>query len=194
MPSKTPPTVLTSQQCRSVQSTTTLCRTTLHTEPSCREDDIKVSGNFSITAPPNAVWQVMFDPATLCRLASTCEEAHQVSDTRYEGTIRTKITLFTFRAHIAGDILKQQEPHTLSVAVVGTSSGIPGAFRGQADLDLIEENGGTLGRYTIEGDVLGRLGAMGQPLLQLTAQHLANTFATKVSRYLSESDRGALDS
>ena len=46
--------------------------------------------------------------------------------------------------------------------------------------------GETHGQYSFDLSILGRLGALGRPLLQVTAQRMAETFAGKMSRHLAE--------
>jgi carbon monoxide dehydrogenase subunit G len=128
------------------------------------------------------------DPQTLCRIASSCEEARQVDDTHYEGTIRAKMSLLVIRAHVAGEVRELREAESMNVAVTGRTTGLPGSFQGVADISLSRRDGATDARYEIEMTVLGRLGDLGRPFFQLTAQRMATKFAEKLSRYLA--DRG----
>ncbi|GAC1522433.1 MAG: hypothetical protein NVS2B16_30290 [Chloroflexota bacterium] len=125
------------------------------------------------------------DPDTICRLANSCEEAHRIDETHYEGTIRAKLGFAGVRARIHGEVVEAYEPHGMVVDLHGETLGLPGSFRGIANLSMTQEGEATHAHYTFDMTLLGRLGSLGKPFFQMTAQHLANTFAGKLSAYLT---------
>lgn len=150
----------------------------------CSQRPMNISGEFDVDADPLLVWGVVMDPDTLCRLATTCTGARQIDETHWVGTIQTRVTLITVTAQIWGELIEAVEPERLLIAFKGETRGLPGSLHGTALLNLGSTGCATRGRYTIEMDVLGKLGSLGQPLFQMTAQRLARGFAAKVSDYL----------
>ena len=147
-----------------------------------------LTGTFVVSASPGETWDLLMDPAMLCKLASSCEEAHQIDATHYEGTIRAKMSLLTIRATVLGEILQAEPPRHLLVALQGKTNGMPGSFTGTAELWLHGAAAGTRGEYTLQVNALGKLGSLGEPFLQQTAQRMADTFAGKLSRYLQSGE------
>lgn len=149
---------------------------------------VHITGDFSVDGSPQAVWDVVMDPETLCRLAESCEQARRIDKTHYEGTVRIKLSLMSFRGHVRGEILEMRAPAWMRIALDGHTEGLPGHFRGIAELSMEPRGGGTLGRYSFDMDLLGKLGTLGQPFLAMAAQRLAGSFSEKVSRYLRQAD------
>jgi len=147
---------------------------------------VNLTGEFHVDASPQSVWSVLIDPDILCRLSSTCREARQIDETHYEGIIETRVALVRVTAQILGEVLDATEPTVLRVAFQGRTHGLAGSLHGTAFLRLEAGSAGTVGRYTLNMSVLGRLGALGQPLLQKTAQRLAHGFAERVSVFARE--------
>jgi carbon monoxide dehydrogenase subunit G len=145
---------------------------------------IEITGEFVVTAPPAAVWGVLMDPDTICRLATSCEEARQIDATHYEGTVRVRLGLLTVHAGIRGEVREASRPSRMTVALEGETRGLPGTFRGIVRIVMSDVGGETHGRYSFDLSILGRLGALGRPMLQMTAQRMANAFAGKMSRHL----------
>ena len=126
------------------------------------------------------------DPQTLCRLATSCEEARQIDATHYEGTVRARLGFASVRANVRGEVLETDEPHFMKVALQGETVGLPGSFRGMAQLSMAEDHGETRARYSFDVSILGRLGALGKPFFQALGKRMANSFAGKVSRHLKK--------
>ena len=150
-----------------------------------RRPAIKITGEFRVTAPPQDVWKILMDPDAICRLATSCEEARRVDDTHYEGTVRAKIGFAGIRARIYGEVLEVYAPSGMVIQLHGETLGLPGTFQGRATLSMVAEGRDTHAHYSFDMDILGRLGTLGRPFFQMTAQHLANTFAGKMSAYLN---------
>lgn len=124
------------------------------------------------------------DPTTLCRLATSCEEARRVDDTHYEGRIRVKVSLLTVNLLIQGEVLETRSPEYIRARLRGQSAGLPGSFQGEVSCSLTETDAACVGRYLLSFSVLGRLGSLGAPLFQTTAQRMADAFAEKLSGHL----------
>jgi len=145
---------------------------------------VQIHGEFWVDANPARVWGILMDPETICTLAASCEEARQLDETRYEGKVRVKLGFMQVRARVAGEVLEKNEPASMAIQIEGDTQGLLGRFRGLAHLDMSEVEGRTRGRYTFDMQILGRLDSIGRPFLQMTAQHVATSFAAKMSRHL----------
>jgi carbon monoxide dehydrogenase subunit G len=148
---------------------------------------VHITGSFAVDGTADEVWHVVMDPETLCRLAESCEEARRLDDAHYEGIVRIKLPLMSFRAHVRGEILDISAPTWMRIALTGHTDSLPGTFRGTAELTMGADAGRTRGSYAFDMSLLGKLGNLGQPFLSRAAERLATSFAEKVSRYLRES-------
>ena len=151
---------------------------------------MRIEGEFSVDAEPSEVWSVILDPDTLCRLAESCEEARRLDDTHYAGIMRVKLPFISLRAHVRGHITQMRAPTWMVVELEGETEGLPGTFRGMLELKLRQVGAGSYGRYSFEMDLLGKLGALGQPFLAKAAARLAESFSVKVSRHVRETRQG----
>jgi carbon monoxide dehydrogenase subunit G len=144
-----------------------------------------------IDGPPDAVWQVIMDPETLCKLSESCEQARRLDETRYEGVVRVKVPLRAFRAYVRGEVTRMQPPSSMTVVLEGHTDGLPGTFKGTAEIRLVAEGGRCRGRYVFAMDMWGKLGTIGQPFLASAAQRAASSFSDKVSAHLRRTRMGS---
>lgn len=139
---------------------------------------MEMTGEFSIPAPREAVWQALNDPEVLKRCIPGCDEIVKRSDTEFDAKVTAKVgpvkTTFTGQV-ILSDI---DPPNGYRISGEG-KGGAAGFARGGADVTLESRDGGTLLRYTVTASVGGKLAQVGSRLVDGVAHKMADQFFTR---------------
>ena len=133
-----------------------------------------------IPAPRERVFAALNDPEILKASIPGCEELIRHSDTDLEAKVVLKIG--PVKARFSGKVTldPREAPARFSLKGEG-NGGIAGFAKGGADVELIEDEGGTLLRYAAKADVGGKIAQLGNRLIQGTARKLAAEFFANFS-------------
>ena len=128
-----------------------------------------------IPAPRDAVFAALNDPEILKASIPGCEELLRHSDRDLEAKVVLKIG--PVKARFSGKVTldPSEAPSRFTLRGEG-NGGIAGFAKGGATVELIEQEGGTLLRYTANADVGGKIAQLGNRLIQGTAKKLAGEF------------------
>ncbi len=134
-----------------------------------------MSDEIVIAAPRAKVYAALNDQAILQASIPGCEELIKHSDTDLEAKVVLKIG--PVKARFAGKVTLDQTgaPDRFTLKGEG-NGGIAGFAKGGAEVELIEQDGGTLLRYTATADVGGKIAQLGSRLILGTAKKLAAQF------------------
>ena len=140
-----------------------------------------MTGERQITAPRDAVWAALNDPAVLKACIPGCETLEKTSDTDMTATAAVKLgpvaARFSGKLHLSD--LDPPNGYKLS----GEGQGGPaGAAKGGAEVWLAEKDGGTLLTYTVKAQVGGRIAQVGGRLIDATAKGMADQFFNPLRR------------
>jgi carbon monoxide dehydrogenase subunit G len=136
---------------------------------------MQITGEYSIPADRQTVWQALNDPEVLKACLPGCEEIEKTSETEMTATIVAKVG--PVRAKFSGRMtLSDLDPpngYTLS----GEGQGGPAGFAsGVAKVMLSGEGAETLLRYDVDAKVGGKLAQIGSRLIDSTAKKLSREF------------------
>ena len=128
-----------------------------------------------INAPRDTVYAALNDPGILKQCIPGCEELTKHSDTELEAKVVLKVG--PVKAKFGGNVLLDQSkaPEHFSLSGEG-NGGVAGFAKGGADVDLVEQDGGTLLRYTAKAEIGGKLAQLGSRLVTSTANKLSKKF------------------
>jgi hypothetical protein len=152
---------------------------------------MEMSGEYRIPVPREQVWEALNDPEILKASIPGCSQLDKLSDTEMSATVDTKIGMV--RARFIGAVILTNINPPVSYTITGEGKGgVAGFAKGGADVELAEENGGTVLRYTAKGHVGGKIAQVGARLIDATAKQMADqffaAFAEKVSGASTETD------
>jgi carbon monoxide dehydrogenase subunit G len=144
-------------------------------------------GRYSIPAAPDVVFAALHDARILKDSIPGCESVEQVSAQEFRA--RAVVKIGPVKASFAGKVtLTPETPptgFTHRVKLVGDGQGGPAGFaRGQSDVLLAAENGGTVLTYDAHAVVGGRLAQVGQRLIDSAAKALADEFFAKFTQVM----------
>ena len=133
------------------------------------------TGEYRIAAPREEVWRALNDPEVLRNCIAGCLSMDQVGETSFEARIKAKIgpVSATFDTQLELEDLIEPESYRLCGNVKG---GAAGFAKGEARVQLSEEEGETLLHYTVVGNVGGKLAQVGSRLIDAATRKIADDF------------------
>jgi uncharacterized protein len=142
------------------------------------EDTVQQSGEYRIEAAREAVWRALNDPQVLARCIEGCQSMTRVADDAFAASIKAKVgpVSATFGADLTLTDVDPPAGYTLNASVKG---GPAGFGKGAARVTLAEDGGATLLRYSVDGNVGGKLAQVGSRLIDSAARKMADDFFRK---------------
>lgn len=137
-----------------------------------------------IAAPRDKVYAALNDAEVLKECIPGCEELTRESETELSAKVTLKIG--PVKAKFNGDVTldPSDAPQRFSLTGEG-NGGIAGFAKGGADVELLEQDGGTLLRYEAKADIGGKLAQLGNRLVASTAKKLSRSFFEKFSEIVA---------
>ena len=137
---------------------------------------MKLEGTHQVDAPRERVYQSLVNPEVLQRCIPGCERLEQTGDNIFSATIRAGVG--SIKGVFNGTVRLEElrEPEHFRMVVDG--KGQPGFLKGSGDLDLEQQDTGTLVKYAGEVQVGGTIASVGQRMIQGTVKMMATQFFT----------------
>lgn len=133
------------------------------------------SGEYRLAASRQDVWRALIDPDILKCCIDGCLAMDKVDETAYQAKVKAKIgpVSATFDTRLNLEDLNEPESYRL----VGDVKGGPAGFaKGEARVELQEDGNATLLRYTVNGNVGGKLAQVGSRLIDGAMRKIADDF------------------
>ena len=150
---------------------------------------MEFKGQYSIPASPDAVWSALHDPQVLARAIPGCEGVDKLSDT--EMRAKAAIKIGPVKARFEGKVtLEELAPppgfaHAMKLKGEG-QGGAAGFAKGESEVRLSADSGGTLLQYDAKATIGGRLAQVGQRLIDASAKSLADEFFAKFASAMQD--------
>ena len=145
---------------------------------------MRISGEASIKAPVEKVWDALLDPAVLVRTIPGCERLEETGDHTYAMTVTAGVA--AIKGTYAGTCeLRDLHPHE-SLVMKAQGSGAPGTIA--ADVRVRFDDIGdrtTTVAYDADTIVGGMIGGVGQRMLGSVSKRMAGEFFGNVDKALS---------
>jgi carbon monoxide dehydrogenase subunit G len=136
---------------------------------------MEFKGRYLIPAPPEKVWDALNNPQVLRQCVPGCERMDKTDDTHFSAAAVLKIgpVKATFNANIALENL--DPPRRCTIKGEG-QGGVAGFARGEAEVVLTPQDGGTELSYVAQANIGGKLAQIGQRLIDGAAKQIADDF------------------
>ena len=138
-----------------------------------------VSGEFTVQAPREAVFETIREPRTFISLVDGVQDLKEIDPTHYEAVFETKIAYMKFRFNVTVEVTKL-EMGEIGARIEGTPLGIVGRLTAVATTTLTESGGETKIAYSVDAALAGKLGSMGQPVMRSKAKDLEKVFVSRL--------------
>ena len=142
-----------------------------------------VDGDYRFPAPPRVVWDLLQDPTVMVKAMPGAKRLEVTGDGVYEGVIRVGVGPVTAAEWTLMVQLRDRvapESYTMHI----DSKGPLGFTRGQAKVELSEDNGDTRMLYHADLQVGGKVAAVGQRLLDQVSKLMTKQGLEALNREL----------
>lgn len=132
-------------------------------------------GRYLIPASAEKVWIAINDPEVLRQCVPGCERMEKTDPTHFTAAAVLKIgpVKATFNANL--ELSDLDPPRRCKIKGEG-QGGVAGFARGEAEVELTPEAGGTALSYTAQAAIGGKLAQIGQRLIDGAAKQIADDF------------------
>jgi len=138
---------------------------------------LNVSGERTFTAPREAVWRVLNDPASMARTMPGVESFDVHDAKRWTANVNIPLGLGGLKLKMDMEKVDEREPEHAALQIKGRGVGAMLSMR--TSFALVEVNGGgTAMAWTADVRIAGPVGSMGQRVLQpIVNQQVQNVLA-----------------
>ena len=143
---------------------------------------MKIDGSYIFNAPRERVWQVLLDPKVLAQCVPGCQSMNEVGPDQYEAIM--KVGVASVKGTYKGKVSIKDKQAPTHYVLSGEGSGGPGFMQGDVAVDLEENNGQTLLKYSTDAKVGGLIASIGQRMLNGVAKMMLDQFFKKVESFV----------
>jgi len=143
---------------------------------------VKIAGSYTLDAPRERVWQVLLDAKVMAQCMPGCESMNELAPDQYEAVM--KVGVASVKGTYKGKVTIKDKKAPSHYVLSGEGSGGPGFMRGDLAIDLEEQDGKTVLKYTTDAHVGGLIAAIGQRMLNGVAKMMVEQFFKKVESFL----------
>ena len=145
---------------------------------------MEMTGEQLIPLAQEATWRALNDTAILKDCIPGCETIEQVSDSEYQLTMTAKVGPVS--AKFKGKMtLSDIDPPNAYTLLFEGQGGVAGFAKGQANVQLTSNAGGTILGYAVKAMIGGKLAQVGSRLVDGVAKKMAEQFFTAFNERVS---------
>jgi hypothetical protein len=141
---------------------------------------MNVSGEFTVNAPRQQVFNALKDANSFVRFVDGVHDLKEIDPTHYEATFETKVAYMKFKFAVTVEVTRMQEPSEIEAKIEGTPLGVVGRLTAKSLTRLEEAGSETKVTYSVESTLAGKLGSIGQPVLRSKAKDMEKEFAKRL--------------
>ncbi|RDV04529.1 xanthine dehydrogenase family protein molybdopterin-binding subunit [Undibacter mobilis] len=139
------------------------------------------SGDARVDVPPETVWRMLLDPATLAAIIPGAHGVEKISDTHFRAEVTLGVGPVTGRYKADIKLSDLDEPRAVTLA--GVVNGALGDARGAGRITLTPVEGGTQVTYDYDAEIGGKVASIGGRLLDGAAKVVIRQFFTALVRH-----------
>ena len=153
---------------------------------------MKLSGSYKLNVKKDIVWKSLNDPNILKQCIPGCESFEKESNVVFNVTATNQIGPMnaTFSGSVTLSNIKEEQSYTLS----GEGNSPVGFANGNADVNLVENNGATILNYEVNLNVGGKIAQLGSRLIDGVAKKMTNYFFGRFADLVSPIQKKELGS
>jgi uncharacterized protein len=140
---------------------------------------MNVTGEFSVKAPREAVFDTIREPKTFISLVDGVHDLKEIDPTHYTAVFETRIAYLKFRFNVTVEVVKMDVGEIVA-KIEGTPLGVVGRLTATATTTLTDAGDETRVSYSADAVLAGKLGSMGQPVLRSKAKDMEKEFAKRL--------------
>ncbi len=148
-----------------------------------------LTGEVRLAADRETVWRALNDPEILKQAIPGCESVEKLSDTEFTAKVVLKIGPMKATFSGKGTLGDLNPPNGYTISGEG-QGGVAGFGKGSAKVELSDDAGQTVLRYTAAAQVGGKIAQLGARLIDATAKKLADQFFVKFAEVVNGKPAG----
>ena len=141
---------------------------------------MNVSGQFTVQAPRDVVFNTIRDPRTFVGLVDGVSDLKEIDPTHFTAVFETKVAYMKFKFNVTVEVTRMEAPGEFEAKIEGTPLGIVGRLTATTRTTLSEAGNETKVDYSVDATLAGKLGSIGQPVLRSKAKDMEKQFANKL--------------
>jgi uncharacterized protein len=139
-----------------------------------------ITGELTLPAPRETVFSVLQNAPFFASCVEGVHDLKEIDATHYDAVLDTKVAYLKFSFKVSVEVTRLSPPDRIEAKIEGAPIGIVGRFTALSTTDLIDAGNETLVKYSIDANITGKLGSMGQPVLKSKAKEMEQKFAEKM--------------
>jgi hypothetical protein len=143
---------------------------------------LKIEGSYTFDAPRDRVWQVLLDPKVMAQCMPGCERMNEVAPDQFEAIM--KVGVASVKGIYKGKVSIKDKQAPAHYILSGEGSGGPGFMQGDVAIDLEEQDGKTVLKYSTDAKIGGLIASVGQRMLNGVAKMMVEQFFKKVESFV----------
>jgi carbon monoxide dehydrogenase subunit G len=150
---------------------------------------VRVAGERAFTAPREAVWRVLNDPASMAAMMPGVESFDVQDDRHWKANVKIPLGLGALGMTMDMEKIEEREPEFAKLAVKG--NGVGAIMNMETSFTLSDADGGaTSMAWSAEVKILGPVGSMGQrvlqPIVNQQVQHVLTALDAQVQEAIKQ--------
>ena len=141
---------------------------------------MNVSGEFTVKAPREVVFNTLRDPSSFVKFVDGVSDLKEIDPTHYEAMFETRVAYMKFKFAVTVEVTKMEAPGVIEAKIEGTPMGVVGRLTAKSSTTLTEDGDETKVVYAVESTLAGKLGSIGQPVLRSKAKDMEKIFASRL--------------
>lgn len=144
---------------------------------------MKFTGENTLHAPVEKVWEALLDPAVLVKTIPGCERLEATGENAYAMTVTAGVA--AIKGSYSGSCVLSdlEQPESLTMRLEG--AGAPGTIGATVGVRFADSDEGTVVTYDADAVVGGMIGGVGQRMLTSVSRRMASEFFGNVDRVLT---------
>lgn len=145
---------------------------------------MRITGQNTIAAPAEKVWEALLDPRVLVATIPGCERLEQTGENAYAMTVSAGVA--AIRGTYSGSCTLADLAPTESLTMRLQGAGAPGTIDATVGVTFVAQGDQTELSYDADAVVGGMIGGVGQRMLTSVSRRMAAEFFGNVERVIAE--------
>ena len=144
---------------------------------------MQVSREVVIAAPASALWDMLWDVRRIVECLPGCVDARELEPhQRYAARMEQKVGPIRLSVPLDVRVIEAIAPRRLALDAKGRDPVIGAEVVARVALDVVSRGDESVVRIDAEGRILGKLGALGQAVIQRKAEEIIDEFGARLKR------------
>jgi carbon monoxide dehydrogenase subunit G len=144
---------------------------------------VRATRELLVETPPEALWTLLWDVPRMAACLPGCTDAQEVTPhQRYRARMTQKVGPISLSVPLDVEILAAEPPRRLALSARGRDPLVGAEISMRVTIDCEPAGAGARLSIGAEGQVLGKLGGLGQGIIQRKAEEALDEFGRRLAR------------